>query len=97
MHMSFLMTKMSFFTTNHTLDNESFVILLAARWKDHFITWGMEPINQVIWVLLKIGGVFWDINVYSSNNAHDYCSLWKWYAFSLPPIVWVIYGDFNMI
>jgi len=49
-------------------------------------------------VLFEVDGISFEIlNVYASNNAHCRCSLWKWYALSLPPIMWVMCGDFNMI
>lgn len=54
--------------------------------------------NGVARMLLEVDGMsFGILNMYASNNAHDRCNLWKWYALSLPLAIWVMCGDFNMI
>lgn len=32
---------------------EAFIILVA-RWKEHLVTWDVDPLNQFFWVLLEV-------------------------------------------
>lgn len=62
------------------------------------VSWGVDPSNQVVWVLLEIlGKPFGIINIYASNDAHDRKTLWRWHALSLPLTTWILCGDFNMV
>lgn len=59
---------------------------------------GELTLPTMCWILLKIGGMcFGIIDIYTSNKTHDKGVLWQWYALSLPPTVWLMRGDFNMV
>ena len=86
------------YSTKHPPGRGGAVVLLANRWHGNFVDWGVDPSNQVVWVLLEVDGMsFGILNVYASNSASERCLLWKWCAFSLPPAVWIVCGDFNMV
>lgn len=51
-----------------------------------------------MWIFLEVDGIsFRIINVYAPNNAFEYFSLWRWCALSLPPPIWLMCSDFNMM
>lgn len=40
------------------------IIFLDKIWDDSLVTWGMDPSNHVVWVLLEIGGFSFRILIF---------------------------------
>lgn len=85
-------------STNHEHGKgelSSFSLLVG---KKKVILWDADPSHQVVWILLKVDRIpFGIINIYASNDPHDWCMLWRWCTLSLPPAIWVMCRDFNMV
>lgn len=57
----------------------------------------MDSNYQVVWILLEFDGIpFIFINIYALNKIPIRSNLCEWYVLSLPPFIWLMYGDFIM-
>lgn len=85
-------------TTNHEPNRGGDIFLISPQWKYKVIHWGSDPSNQVVWIFLKLKGMYFGIiNIYVSNDPHDQSLIWRWFMLSLLPTMWVMCANMNMV
>lgn len=63
---------------NHDALPRGVVIFISPSWQSNIILWGVDPSNQVVWILLEMfGKPFGIVNIKASNNAQKWMSLWN--------------------
>ena len=86
------------FSSQHEAGWGGIVTLLSPSLHSAIISHSFDPSHRIVWLLLSISNhSFGVINVYASNDVVERSQLWVWLANNLPPSMWVMCGDFNMV
>ena len=82
---------------NHPRKKVEVALFLNLKWISHISDLGFSPCNRVAWVTLILNGSSFGVfSLYAPNDYKERILLWDWMT-TLPSILWIVGGDFNMI
>ena len=86
------------FYSHHDASQGVVVSLLSPYLISSVVAHSSNLMHRIVSILLSFQNYsFGIVNIYARNDFVEPSQLWHWMVDSLPPITWVICGDFNMV